>query len=102
MDATLAVATPWRELTLRRRSAGPNMTTLTEGRDRLRAALSLGEPRDADTEAFLTSLQWRVRRAAELVYGQGWTQDRAARELGISRRTLVRDLTYVVRLYARR
>lgn len=69
------------------------MMRALEGGARLRVALR-GWPHhvDAETRAFVQALPWRWRRAVILVYGEGRTQEQAARELCISRATVGRDL----------
>lgn len=77
------------------------MMRALEGGARLRVALR-GWPQhvDARTHAFLAALPWRWRRAVILVYGQGLTQEQAARELCISRATVGRDLDRAAERFA--
>lgn len=67
---------------------------------RLRVAMA-GYPDhlDPDVREFLCRLVWRRRRAVELVYGRGLTQEEAGRVLCVSRRTIGRDLAEVCRLF---
>lgn len=64
-----------------------------DGGAMLRAAMA-GYPDAMDpvVEALLAALPWRYRRAVELVYGEGRTQEQAAAELCVSRWTVMRDL----------
>lgn len=63
----------------------------------LRVAMA-GYPEDVEpaVSAFLAALPWRWRRAVQLVYGMGRTQEQAARELCVSRWTVGRDLRHAM------
>jgi DNA-directed RNA polymerase specialized sigma24 family protein len=76
------------------------MTRSLESGARLRIALR-GYPHhlDPETIAFLRSLPYRWRRAVELYYGCGMTQEQAGRELCVSRHTVGRDLDRVAELF---
>jgi len=69
-------------------------TVLTEvdARAALRACLATWPVTNDATARFLQSLHWRARQAVVLVHGERRTVRAAAARLGISERTLYRDL----------
>ena len=69
-------------------------TLLTEvdTRAALRACLARWPAVDDATAQWLASLHWRARQAVVLVHGERRTVRAAAARLGISERTLYRDL----------
>lgn len=68
------------------------MTARSEAIARLRCMMASYPCLDAETEAALGRMHWRARRAVVLMYGEGCTQIEAARRLGVSQRTVARDL----------
>jgi len=71
---------------------GCDTTALTEARAQLKSLLAPWPDLDAGAQASLGRLPWRARRAVVLVYGEGLTQQEAARRLGIGERiSLVRS-----------
>ncbi len=71
---------------------------IPEAKARLHVAMRFWPHVDDQTEAFLRSLHWRVRRAVELTHGEECTADQVATQLRVSRETVYNDLA---RAYAR-
>ena len=70
-----------------------------EAKCRLHVAMRFWPDVDAQTAAFLRSLHWRIRRAVELVHGEGCTADQAAAQLRVSSRTVYDDLARAYQAY---
>lgn len=68
------------------------LRTRVDTRAALRARLATWPALDDATAQWLASLPWRVRQAVILVHGERRTVRAAAARLGISERTLYRDL----------
>ena len=72
--------------------AADQILTRSEARAALRACLATWPVTNDATARFLQSLHWRARQAVVLVHGERRTVRAAAARLGISERTLYRDL----------
>ncbi len=72
--------------------AADQILTRNEARAVLRGRLATWPVTDDATARFLRSLHWRVRQAVILVHGERRTVRAAAARLGVSERTLYRDL----------
>jgi DNA-directed RNA polymerase specialized sigma24 family protein len=76
-------------------------TTTAEARDRLRVALSCWPVVDEATRAFLTTLPWRRRQVAILVYAERLSIRDVAARIARSEATVERDLGIICRAYRR-
>lgn len=72
--------------------AADQILTRNEARAVLRGRLATWPVTDDATARFLRSLHWRARQAVVLVHGERRTVRAAAARLGVSERTLYRDL----------